>query len=62
VTAPTGRRLGELGARLQQSGGAPAAADLAEMQRLQTRLSGATRLIAALLVLTAAAMAVARYL
>ena len=62
VTVPTGRRLNALGVRLQQVGGAPAPADIAEMRRLQTRLLGATRLIAALLVLTAAAMAVARYL
>jgi len=61
---PSGRRLGEIGARLQQAGGgaAPAASDLAEMQRLQSRIFGTTRVVAGLLVLTASAMAVARYL
>jgi hypothetical protein len=62
VSVPTGRRLGELGARVQQAGGAPAPTDVAEVQRLQARLLRSTRVIAALLVLTAAAMAVARYL
>ena len=64
VIVPTGRRLGEIGARLQQggSGTPPSPADVADMQRLQARLAGTTRVVAVLLVLTASAMAVARYL
>jgi uncharacterized membrane protein len=62
IARPTGRRLGAVGARLQQGGGPPQAADLAELQQLQARLIGVSRIVAVLLVLAAAAMAVARYL
>ena len=64
VIGPAGRRLGAIGARLQQveGGTPPPAADVAEMQRLQARLASTTRVVATLLVLTASAMAVARYL
>jgi uncharacterized membrane protein len=61
VVGPTGKRLGEVGARLQAAGGPPAAADLAEARRLQARLTTTTRVVAVLLLGTAAAMAVARY-
>lgn len=62
ISVPTGRRIGELGARMQQKGGAPSSEDGAEMKRLLGRAGATTRLIASLLVLTAASMAVARYL
>ena len=61
VLVPTGRRLVAVGARVREHG-APSPADLAEAGRLQARLLGASRLVAVLLVLTAALMAVARYL
>ena len=63
VLAPGGRQLSELGTRLHAGGGGALSGDgPAEMRRLQARLMGTTRLVAALLVLAAAAMAVARYL
>ncbi len=61
VLVPGGRRLGELGARARMGGAGPDGETVAEMTRLQTRLFDATRIVAGLLVLTAAAMAVARY-
>ena len=62
VLVPTGRRLGALGARLAQGGGPPAPHDLAELRRLQARLTTTSRVATFLLVVTAALMAVARYL
>ena len=58
---PTARRLGALGASIAKSGGPPSAEQIAEMQRLQGRMTTAGALGAGLLVLATAAMAVARY-
>ena len=62
VNSPTARKLGALGAAVHASGGAPSAAQTAEMERLQHRLASAMKLAARLLILAAGAMAVARYL
>jgi uncharacterized membrane protein len=61
VNSPTGRRLGALAAAARARGGPPSADELAEMQRLQLRLTKATRWVALLLLVATAAMAVARY-
>ncbi|HUR95665.1 MAG TPA: hypothetical protein VMY76_13865 [Gemmatimonadales bacterium] len=61
VNAPTARRLGSLAARIHGSGTPPAAQDIGELQRLQSRLAWATRTAAVLLALATLAMAVARY-
>ncbi|HEX6049073.1 MAG TPA: hypothetical protein VFZ21_07390, partial [Gemmatimonadaceae bacterium] len=58
---PTARRLGGLAASIAKSGAPPSAEQIAEMQRLQGRMSTAGTLGAVLLVLATAAMAVARY-
>jgi hypothetical protein len=62
MSLPAGRRIGELGARMQSAGGPPDAALVAQMQALQQRAHTAARIIAGLLLLAAAAMATARYL
>ena len=62
VNSPTARKLGALGAAVHASGGAPSAAQTAEMERLQHRLASAMKLAARLLILAACAMAIARYL
>jgi len=62
VNAPTARRFAELAAGVQAQSGPPSDTVLAEMKRLQTRLLHATQLAAVLLLLSAAAMAAARYL
>lgn len=61
VNSPAGKRMGMLAAEMQRAGGPPAAEQIAEMQRLQARLAGATNLVAVLLILATIAMAVARY-
>jgi hypothetical protein len=61
ISSPTGRRLTSLTAAVKARGGPPTPEELAELQRLQTRMRGAARLVAVLLVLATAAMAVARY-
>ena len=61
VNSPAGRKLGELGARVQASGRPPTPDQAATIQRLQERLGRATVVVATLLLLAAAAMAVARY-
>ncbi len=60
VNAPAARRFASLASAVQ--GGPPADTVLVEMQRLQMRLFRATQLAAVLLLLSAAAMAAARYL
>jgi hypothetical protein len=65
VSQPAGRKLGQLGQRLQQAqaaGERPTPAQLEEMQALQMRIARALAAMTALLVLSAAAMATARYL
>lgn len=61
VNAPTAKRLGALGARIQSAGRAPLPEELHDMQRMQDTLFGATKLTALLLVLATMAMATARY-
>jgi hypothetical protein len=61
VAMPAARRLGALGGAIAKAGAPPSAEQMAEMQRLQGRMSTAGALGAALLVLATAAMAVARY-
>lgn len=61
VNAPTGVKLGRLGAAVQAAGGTPSAEQAAEMQRLQVRMGKASLAGAVLLTCAAAAMAVARY-
>lgn len=62
VNAPTAAKLGALGAAVQAQGGPPSPEQSAEMKRLQGRLGGALTTVAALLMLTTATMALARYL
>jgi uncharacterized membrane protein len=64
VARPAGLKLLAIAQRMEQtkgSGGTASAADAAEMQALQDRIGGTQKLIAILLVLSAATMAVARY-
>jgi uncharacterized membrane protein len=60
ISAAAGRRLGEIG---QASGsGVPSAEQQAEMAKLQSRIALGTKLSAALLLVAAGAMSIARYL
>ena len=61
VNVPTAKRLGTLLASVQGSGRPPSPEQQAELQQLQSRLAGAARVAAVLLLLATAAMAVARY-
>jgi uncharacterized membrane protein len=61
VNRPTAMQLGALAGAIQAKGGPPSPEQAAEMQRLQTRLGMALRVVAILLVLATAAMALARY-
>ncbi len=58
VNLPTARRLSAIGSHIQASGGPPSAELQAEVQRLQRRLVVASQVAAALLLFSAAAMAV----
>jgi uncharacterized membrane protein len=62
AAAPAVHRAIELGDRVQAAGANAAPEDLAEMERAQTRYAQTMRVVAGLLLGTAAAMAVARYL
>ena len=62
VVGRTGRQLATLGERIQAAGGPPSAAQAAEMDALQARMGRTSRAVAALLLVTVAAMATARYL
>jgi hypothetical protein len=61
VTAPTGRKLGALGAAMAAAGRPPTPEELATMQSLQRRMTTAATLVAVLVLLATVAMAVARY-
>lgn len=61
VNAPTATRMAALAKEMQSAGGPPKPEQLAEMQKLQTRLGQAGVWGAILLVISAAAMAIARY-
>ena len=62
VNRPTAEQLGALGGAIHAKGGPPTPEQAAEMQRLQTRLGTALRVVATLLALATAAMALARYI
>jgi hypothetical protein len=62
VSAPTGRRLGSLGAAMAAAGRPPTPDELATMQALQRRMATAATAVAVLLSLATVAMAVARYI
>lgn len=61
VNAPTAKRMGAVAAQIQAKGGPPTPEQAAEMQRLQHRLGGAAQVVTVLLLLTTAAMGLARY-
>lgn len=61
VSAPTGKHLGAATASLQAAGRPPTAEEVGHIQLLQAALARAATTIAGLLIFTAAAMAVARY-
>jgi hypothetical protein len=61
VNLPASRRLGAIGATVAARGGPPTPEEAAELQRLQARMGIASHIVALLLILTTAAMAVARY-
>ncbi|HEV8352854.1 MAG TPA: hypothetical protein VGR24_01515 [bacterium] len=62
ITKPVSDRLGELGKVVAASGGPPSPEQMAEMQRLQAKLTSGARVVAYLLGFTVLAMAAARYL
>lgn len=57
-----GKKLAKLGESIQASGGAPSAAQTAEMTALQARMGAAMRVVAVLLLVAVTTMATARYL
>jgi uncharacterized membrane protein len=61
INAPTGKKLGAIGAAMATAGRAPTPDELATMQALQRRMSTAAAWVAVLLVLATVCMAVARY-
>ena len=62
VSAPSGKRLGALGASIRTRGTPPTPEEQAEVQRLQKRLAGAAQISVILLLVAAVAMSVARYM
>jgi uncharacterized membrane protein len=62
VPARAGRKLGEIGQRVQAAGGPPSAEQAAEIAALQSRITRALAVVTTLLVIAAALMATARYL
>ena len=61
VNRPVGMRLGALAAEIGAAGGRPTAEQTSEMQRLQARVAGASRIIVVLLMVAVTAMALGRY-
>ena len=61
VNAPTAARMSALAQAMQSAGAPPKPAQIAEMQKLQMRLGQAGIAAAILLVISTAAMAIARY-
>ena len=61
IVSPAAKRMGALGARMREAGGAPAPELAAEMQRTQAQLGRGSAIAASLLVIAALCMAVARY-
>lgn len=62
INAPTARRMSAIGAAVAQRGGPPTADEAMELRRLQSRMAGASVVVAVLLLAATGAMAVARYL
>jgi uncharacterized membrane protein len=62
VLAPSGRKLAEVGRRVQGASGAPAAEDLALLNRLGNRMRWATWVNAVLLTIATVTMAIGRYI
>lgn len=62
TSAPSAKRLGAIAAAAGKRGGPPTPEEAAEIGRLQARMRTGSMIVAALLTLTVAAMAVARYL
>lgn len=58
VSRPAARAMGEVGARIARSEGAPAPEDLAELERLRNRLTTALRVAGVLLFVAVVAMTV----
>ena len=61
LSSPAARKMGAIAGGVAKRGGAPTAEEAAEMQRLQAKVAGSTRVVAALLILATIAMAIARY-
>jgi len=64
VGKPTGQKLGELARKMEEAqrrGGAPPADLVAQAAPLQAKLAGALKIMSWLLLLSAASMAIARY-
>ena len=61
VVAKTGGKLGEMAAMVASSGGKPTPEQASQIQALQSRMNGATRLVAILVILASVAMAIGRY-
>ncbi len=61
VVSPAAKRMGTIGGRMREAGGAPAPELVAEMQRTQAQLGRGSAIAAGLLVLATLCMAVARY-
>jgi uncharacterized membrane protein len=62
INVPTARRLGKLTSEIKASGAAPTAAQAETLRRHAQRLLRGTRAVATLVAVSAALMAVARYL
>jgi uncharacterized membrane protein len=62
INAPTARRMSAIGAAVGKRGGPPTAEEATELQGLQARMTNASLVVAALLLVATRAMAVARYL
>lgn len=58
VSRPAARAMGEVGARIANSGGAPTPEDLADLERLRNRLTAALRVAGGLLLIAVVAMTV----
>jgi hypothetical protein len=61
IVSPAGAKMMKLGSAVQAGGGPPTAAQASEMAALQNRAAFGTRLGAAFMLITVAAMAIARY-
>ena len=62
VIVPATKRMAALGGAVAARGGPPTSQEGAEMQKLQARMGAASKIVMTLLILTTAAMALARYI